>query len=375
MNSGNAPFILAMSTLGRNGRFANQVFQYAFLRFTAREYDCVTHTPQWIGQKLFGHADKPLAPEHENTLLEWRERAYPDIPRFISPGIYDYPKVSFSDVRLELNETGGINFWGHFQSSRYYAKDPDFFRSLFQPEPELAAYLDSAWQALAGKTVVVAHLRFGDTGQYNYFETPLRWVHDWLESFWPQLDSPVLYLATEDARVKRKFKDYAPLAAADIFPAQGRPGVLAEAPYYEDFWAISQADCLGISNSSFAFAAAMLNSRCSRFARPKLSARGFVDFSPWQDEVLCTEATPNLIFWRIIARDSPDIYNAVRKLQRDLMMNDDTLDTPIEEYERRAWEALLREVGKNSPEGAEKLRSVHANLRKQVGQSLSFSII
>ena len=366
-----------MSTLGRNGRFANQVFQYAFLRFTARQYECEVRTPEWIGQKLFGHGEKAAEEAAVKSYLPWQERAYPDIPHYVRNGIFDYPKVRFGGVHLDRNglgETGGIDFQGHFQSTEFYATDPAFFRNLFQPVPELSEYLNAAWARFRNNTVVVAHLRFGDTGQYNYFETPLRWVHDWLESFWGGLDSPALYLATEDPRVKRKFKAYSPLAAEDMFTAQNRPQVLAEAPYYGDFWAITQADRLGISNSSFAYAAALLNERAVSFARPKLSAEGFVDFQPWHDEVLCTEATPNLIFWRIVARDFPDVYNMVRKLQRDLMMGDDGLDTPIEEYERRAWNMLLAEIRKNSQQNAEKLQAAHEDLRKQVERSLSFAI-
>lgn len=45
---------VTMRTLGQNGRFANQLFQYAFLRFYAREHGLDVQVPAWEGKKLGG---------------------------------------------------------------------------------------------------------------------------------------------------------------------------------------------------------------------------------------------------------------------------------------------------------------------------------
>ncbi|MEQ1830586.1 MAG: FkbM family methyltransferase, partial [Pirellula sp.] len=47
--------VLTARTLGRNGRFANQLFQYAFLRILARHHGLRVETSKWVGQLLFGH--------------------------------------------------------------------------------------------------------------------------------------------------------------------------------------------------------------------------------------------------------------------------------------------------------------------------------
>ena len=46
-----------MSTIGNNGRFANQLFQYAFLRIYAENHNLRIATSPWIGQTIFGHAE------------------------------------------------------------------------------------------------------------------------------------------------------------------------------------------------------------------------------------------------------------------------------------------------------------------------------
>jgi hypothetical protein len=45
--------IIQCTTLGRFGRFGNQLFQYAFARAYAEKYDAILELPQWIGEKIF----------------------------------------------------------------------------------------------------------------------------------------------------------------------------------------------------------------------------------------------------------------------------------------------------------------------------------
>jgi hypothetical protein len=57
--------------------------------------------------------------------------------------------------------------------------------------------------------------------------------------------------------------------------------------YYQDFHLMTQADVLGISNSSFSFSAALLNDRAKQFVRPvwDLDTR-LANFDPWYAEPL-----------------------------------------------------------------------------------------
>ena len=53
--------VLTMSSIGQLGRFANQLFQYAFLRICAQQSGARIECPAWIGQTLFGHQDAPIS--------------------------------------------------------------------------------------------------------------------------------------------------------------------------------------------------------------------------------------------------------------------------------------------------------------------------
>ena len=62
--------LITMSTFGTNGRFGNQIFQYAFLKIYAKEHDLQVQIPRWpIGEYLFGHQD----PEISQILPQIRE--------------------------------------------------------------------------------------------------------------------------------------------------------------------------------------------------------------------------------------------------------------------------------------------------------------
>ena len=63
---------LQMSTLGANGRFGNQLFQYAFARRYAETHGLELAVSDWVGRDLFALddpvPDQALPPVHENHL-------------------------------------------------------------------------------------------------------------------------------------------------------------------------------------------------------------------------------------------------------------------------------------------------------------------
>ena len=203
-----------MSSLGENGRFANQVFQYAFLKIFAGKYGYRVETPQWIGQSLFGCSDPPVSKpyamitEENNNFL-------------VNEPSYDRPLF------------GGIDFWGYFQyHTSHYAPYKDYFRSLFQPASEVEVKLKYAINGLRskGKTIVGMHLRRSDYGSGYYFIAPNRWYKDWLAGFWDTLEDPILFIASDESeKVASEFSEYNPLILKDLnisFP---------ELEFYVDF--------------------------------------------------------------------------------------------------------------------------------------------
>jgi len=261
--------VLTMSTLGANGRFANQIFQYAFLRLYALKHELRIETPSWIGQILFGHSDPPISRnlpmvvEKSDNLIEARS---------------SFASQTYTNVDI----------WGYFQyHSSFYSPYKRFFRSLFKPSQEIEQKLLPALERIRemGKTLIGIHLRRGDYGHGPFFIAPNRWYLEWLNDIWQQQDQPVLFLASDEpAEVIEDLSRFNPLTA------QGLGCKLPEADFYPDFYFLSKCDIMAISNSSFSFAASMLNQNCRLFMRPHLRSGRLIPYDPWSANPILTDA-------------------------------------------------------------------------------------
>ena len=257
--------VITMSALGKFGRFGNQLFQYASLRIYARKYNLRTETPKWIGQRLFGCYDQPI--QKKLPLVEVPNKLVPfwEEPTF-------YAKQPLTSVDLK----------GYFQyHTKYYVKYKEHLRSLFSPLPEIEAKMRIGLDSLCskGKTLVGLHLRRGDFGHHHHFIAPSQWYKEWLKGFWETLEDPVLFIASDEPeKVVGDFVEYKPVTSAELGME------LAEAPFYPDFYILTQCDAVAISNSTFSFVACMLNKRGKIFARPTLSNRKLIPFDPWNSE-------------------------------------------------------------------------------------------
>ena len=123
-----------------------------------------------------------------------------------------------------------------------------------------------------------------------------------------------LCIATDDWRVCKKFKKFSPLTSRDVFSNIPCPD------FYLDFWALSHVNTLLItSNSSFSFAAAMLNTYNPKMFRPSISQKSLIPFSPWNPEspVLLKESTKLLDFFKHHQR----IARLTNKLRRFIIFN------------------------------------------------------
>ncbi|MGB7894786.1 MAG: FkbM family methyltransferase [Microcoleus sp.] len=253
-------------------RFGNQIFDYAFLKMYTKEHGMRLELPAWPGQYLFGHNEPPIS----HPLPQVVEQQYPY-------------KNSESAILNAPQPITNADFFGFFQfHTKYHAQQKEYFCSLFKPVSEVEAKMQEAVNSLRkrGKTVVALHLRRGDYSWASdivpYLSiAPNEWYREWLDGFWETLDEPVLFIASDEIEnVVGDFADYNPITAKDL-------GVeMPEAPFYPDFYILSQCDVLATSNSTFSFAAAMLNERCKFFFRPNLQKNKLIPFDPWNSEPL-----------------------------------------------------------------------------------------
>lgn len=253
-----------MTLLGSQGRFGNQLLQYAFARLYAKQYGLVAEFPDWIGRDLFD-LDDPF-------------------PSAVLPKIDE----SSADLFGAFNGTADRSLANH-DIAGFFAGDTkrwggrsEEFRALFVPGAKVRPFLDQAAAriALAGRTLVAIHLRRGDFGYGRFWVAPPAWYLRWLRALWPSLENPILYVATDAENLIVDFAEFSPWHA-------GRLGVdLPGADFFIDHYFLQRANYLAISNSSFSFTAAMLNATARSFMRPHPGRRELTAFDPWSAEVL-----------------------------------------------------------------------------------------
>ena len=266
--------IVTMFTIGKNGRFANQIFQYAFLRIYAKNHDLRIATSEWIGQVIFGHNDESeIYTSHQLSIVSDLDNGNEALALSMLP-------------EAETPYTN-VDFVGYFQyHTKYYYHHKDFFQSLFQPIPSIACQVELALERLRsfGKTIISIHLRRGDYGSGIFFRAPTQWYRDWLEGFWDTLEDPVLFIASDDIDdVIADFADYMPITSKDLDIDVETMQLL---DFYLDFYLLSHCDVVAISNSSFSFAACMLNKISKFFFRPHLPSQKLIPFDPWNSDIL-----------------------------------------------------------------------------------------
>jgi FkbM family methyltransferase len=254
---------VTMRTLGQNGRFGNQIFQYAYLRLYAEACGAQIETGDWIGRDMFELSD----------------------PLVIKPPPY-LPESSFDTVAaLAANSRPKVNvdLVGYFQlPTASFRPHRSKFRALFELRPCVRDFVDRAWETFGAsrRPVVALHLRRADFGYGRFWVAPLQWYQRWLETVWTQWTDPILYVATDDPFALTAFGQYRPMHAGilDWFPQDLR--------FVLDFVLLARSDALAIANSSFSFAAAMLNEHAKVFARPNPSSERLETFDPWDSKPL-----------------------------------------------------------------------------------------
>lgn len=260
---------VAMSNLGHNAGFANQLFQYAFLKLYGLRNNAAIETPPWIGEEIYGIPPHPIA--RRRRMVKGDEWSVRDLALWTS----DHPPID-------------VDFWGYYQNvPAVWRHHRAFLRRLFEPRRQWRAPVER-WLARhrpPGTTLVAIHLRRGDYQRYDpaakpWFRViPEEWYLRWLDEIWPSLANPVLFVATDDREaVLPRFAAYAPLTARAAEEEMPEPHYLA------DFEIMAQADVLAICNSSFSRMAALLAPETQRCFIPALGPASFVPYEPWASD-------------------------------------------------------------------------------------------
>jgi hypothetical protein len=261
--------LIAMTRLGRQGQFGNQLFQYAFMKLYALRHGVTATLPDWRGRGLFELDD-------------------PKIARIALPGLSFPGHVNVeSELWKDHEPPVGIDISGYFQETpACWAKHRQLLRRLFRMPAPIESAID-AWRAevtLGGeRTLVAIHVRRGDfrnipTDNKWLRMVPEEWYLAWLRTIWPELRNPVLFVATDEPDVIRPvFSEFETVWAAFGGAAQLLPDFLC------DFEILRRADVLAMCNSSFSRMAAILACSTQKCFLPTFREKRFLPYEPWLD--------------------------------------------------------------------------------------------
>lgn len=263
------------SRLGSMGRFGNAIFQKAFTEIYAKRHGLEAEMPPWVGSYLFDHQHKPLSCQL--------------VPAFERPKKDDTPELPLFDEFVNRDFVG----WGQHHTA-WYSQDRTFFRSLFQPKEKILSRCNQAMDKLAGTFNIGIHLRRGDYGRSYFYITPVEWYLKKLQEIWGDYPKPRLFIATEDPALAEEFREFEPKTIADLtelnrafmpnynyLPLDTVRGDPWQLDFYPEFYILSKCDMLLIPNSTFSFAAAMLNTNCRTVYRSNMLKQCFEEINPW----------------------------------------------------------------------------------------------
>ncbi|WP_454017453.1 tetratricopeptide repeat protein [Azospirillum sp. Marseille-Q6669] len=260
-DGGHRPPRVTSSSLATRGRFAHTVLEYILVRLYAEKHGFVLETPDWVGGAFFELNDPPQSGPLPPLLFSRR------ILNDLVSGSAERAPIADRDILSPLF------LFEHKQE--YRQRVQSWLRPRRVWEPQLAPAVERL--RAAGNTVVALHIRRGDFVTSNYPITETAWYVDWLRDWWPRLDRPVLYVASDDvAAVRHAFAEFHPLTRADVVEEW------AGLDFLQDFHVLMNADVVGTSAASgFSALAARLNTRARLFVEPDVAARRIRPFEPW----------------------------------------------------------------------------------------------
>lgn len=262
---------ISMRNLGAMGRLGNQIFQYAYLHALASIHGFSLHVPRSDLRILFE--------------VDATERI-PEMP------LGRIGEESFLTISPFSEETAisvqGHDIAGYFQ---FHTSIWAPYRHCFVEALRLNAEAAKAKIQIrnffeANGYCIAIHHRRGDyersPGHPAFYVAPLDWYLAVAQRLREDHPAAFIYFAT-DGEAETGIFETAGFRVVTFrdFDFPGRPD-----PVVADFLGLAACDALLISNSTFSFAAAMLNEHAVQFYRPASSAGQLIAFDPWDADVL-----------------------------------------------------------------------------------------
>lgn len=261
--------VVQVPNLGRNGQFANQLFQVAFASLYALRSGARIALPRWKAGAWFDGLPAFEKPRNLPLL------------KFVN-GVRDPLALWALDVPPR-----DIGFSGYFQDfpAPWRTHHRVLFRRLFRFRPDIAEAL-AAWRDAVtegGRRPLIAlHARRGDyldrpPGSHIFARVPADWFVAALGPMLAEHPDAYVHVATDDASV-----------GGEILAAIGRTGqgtFACTAPaHLRDFHALRTADIALLGNSSFSRLAALLAPEGQRALLVEPASATFRPYDAWAED-------------------------------------------------------------------------------------------
>ena len=147
--------MISFARLSHQGWLGNQLFQYAFLRTSARRLGVRFFCPAWQGDRIFALKDED----------ERAREPIGTVRSYVEP----YANLGFNPDALTIAD--GTALSGYFQSERYYA-DIGEVRRWYTFRDEITARVRARYAHLDFSRGASLHLRFGNMKHLDYCYLP-----------------------------------------------------------------------------------------------------------------------------------------------------------------------------------------------------------
>ncbi len=221
--------MIAFTKLGTWGRFANQLFQYAYLRATAERLRVPFYCPSWLGDAVFDLKDKHLRASKPSGITKK----------------YRHPRCDAGFHACALSVEEGTDIAGNFQSPKYFNRSDSLKWFTFKENAVFS--VRQKYQHIDFCHSCGVHLRFGDMERNpKYIIPPRRYYKDAFSRL--KIRRPIVVFSDEIERAKATLQ---PLRNDAIYIEGNRE--------YEDLYLMSQCRDLVCSISTLSWWGAWLN--------------------------------------------------------------------------------------------------------------------
>lgn len=228
--------MISFQALGRQ-QFGNQLFQYAFLRTTARRLGVRFYCPDWRGTGLLRLEDE----EERELRAEGVDKTY------VEPAGYFGLNASAQAI------TDGTDVYGFFQTEQYW-HDADEVRRWFRFREDQTARVRDKYHSMGGDDVGL-HVRLTDKttveGRVRYYTPGVRYYEEALQRLGPR--ARVLVFSDDVAGARRLLRGL----RANLVYIEGNKD-------YEDLYLMTQCRDFICSVSTFSWWGAWLGQNSGR---------------------------------------------------------------------------------------------------------------